>query len=294
MAVPTHGAKNYLQSLAYRAVIGTAMSLPYHKRVPFAGQAVRHIAGVAGWRKRIRDNLALIYPELQEHEIKWLVHKVPDNVGRTLIEIWSGREFRRRAREIPFTGSGVAALERAKEENRPTILITGHFGNYDAPRAALIERGYRVGGLYNPMANGYFNDRYVDAISSIGTPVFERSHSGKGQKEMVRFLKSGGAVGLVADHFMGHGVPIEFLGHPAKTALNPAKMAVKYDALFLPIYGLRLADGISFDIIADDPIPHGDPEEMTRAANASLEKLVRKHPEQWFWIHRRWKSSFGE
>ena len=293
MAVPTRGLNNYLQSLVYRALIGTAMSLPYHKRVPFAGRAVSHIAGLAGWRKRIRDNLALISPALPEREIRKLVQKVPDNVGRTLIEIWSGPEFRKRARDIPFTGEGVAALEEAKAENRPIILITGHFGNYDAPRAALIERGYRVGGLYIPMANGYFNDRYVKAISSIGTPIFERSRSGKGQKEMVRFLKSGGAVGLVADHFMGHGVPIEFLGHPAKTTLNPSKMAVKYDALLVPIYGLRLEDGISFDIIVDEPIPHGDPVTMTKAANASLERLVRRHPEQWFWVHRRWKTSYG-
>lgn len=294
MAVPTRRLSNFIQSLAYRAVIGTAMSLPYSKRVPFVGWAVSHIAGLAGWRKRIRNNLALIMPELTEPEIRKLVRKVPDNVGRTLIEIWSGQEFRARARDIPFTGSGVAALEKAKAENRPTVLITGHFGNYDAVRAALIERGYRVGGLYIPMANGYFNDRYVEAISRIGKPVFERSRSGKGQKEMVRFLKSGGAVGLIADHFMGHGVPIEFLGHPARTALNPAKMAVKYDALFVPIYGLRLEDGISFNVIVEDPIPHGDPMEMTRAATASLERLVRRHPEQWFWIHRRWKNSHGK
>ncbi len=294
MAVPTRGVSNYLQNLVYRAVIGTAMSLPYSKRVPFTGWAVGQIAGLAGWRKRIRDNLALVYPELSESEIRRLVRKVPDNVGRTLIEIWSGQEFRERARDFPFTGGGVAALEKAKAEKRPAIVITGHFGNYDAVRAALIERGYRIGGLYIPMANGYFNDRYVKAIGGIGTPIFERSRSGKGQKEMVRFLKSGGFVGLIADHFMGHGVPIEFLGHPARTALNPAKMALKYDALLVPIYGLRLDDGLSFEIIVDNPIPHCDPVEMTRAANASLETLVHRHPEQWFWIHRRWKLSHGE
>ena len=115
---------------------------------------------------------------------------------------------------------GYPHWKERKPENRPVVLITGHFGNYDAPRAALIERGYRVGGLYIPMANGFFNDRYVEAISRIGTPIFERSRSGKGQKEMVRFLKSGGAVGLVADHFMEHGVPIEFLGRPCED--NPS------------------------------------------------------------------------
>jgi len=63
MVVPTRGMNHYLQNLAYRALIGTAMSLPYARRVPFAGRAVSHIAGAAGWRKRIRDNPAPVSPE---------------------------------------------------------------------------------------------------------------------------------------------------------------------------------------------------------------------------------------
>ena len=120
------------------------------------------------------------------------------------------------------------------------------------------------------------------------TVVFERSR--KGLAQMVKFLKGGGIVGMVADHYMKHGQPIDFMGYPAWTALSAAEMAVKYDALVVPIYGLRHADGIGFDIIVDTPIPHGPPVEMTEAMNASLEKLVHAHPEQWFWIHRRWKE----
>ncbi|MCG6903848.1 MAG: lauroyl acyltransferase, partial [Rhodobacter sp.] len=77
---------------------------------------------------------------------------------------------------------------------------------------------------------------------------------------------------------------------PAWTALSAAEMAVKYDALVVPIYGLRHADGIGFDIIVDTPIPHGEPLTMTQAMNDSLARLVRDHMDQWFWIHRRWKT----
>ena len=224
-------------------------------------------------------------------EVARLARQVPDNFGRTLIEIYSGEEFIERIKHVPFTGEGVGALEEAKEQGRPVVLVTGHFGNYDAPRAALIARGYPVGGLYSPMSNAFFNDRYVAAISRIGLPVFERS--GKGLGKMVRHLKAGGIVGMVADHYMRRGVPIDFMGQPAWTALSAAEMAVKYDALAIPIYGLRHADGIGFDIIVDAPIPHGEPIAMTQAMNASLERLVRAHPEQWFWIHRRWKTPPG-
>lgn len=281
---------DFVINLAVRGFIGIALALPYRMRVPFMGWVMARIAApLAGWDKRIRANLRHIWPDLPETRVRELVRRVPDNFGRSYIEIYSGDAFKARVRDIAFTGPGVAALEEAGKNNRPVILITGHFGNYDAPRAALIARGYKVGGLYNPMSNPYFNAHYVAAISHLGTPVFERGR--KGLAEMVRFLKAGGMVGMVADHFMKHGVPLDFIGKPALTALSGAEMAVKYGALVIPIYGIRQPDGLSFDIRVETPIPHSDPETMTQAMNDSLSVLVRQHPEQWFWIHRRWKTA---
>ncbi len=292
MGQPTRGAKDFVQNLVFRAVIGTAMALPYDRRVAFCGRAISRMAQFTGWRQRVRDNLRLVMPDLPQDEVERLARKVPENFGRSLIESFSGEEFIARVAGVPLQGGGAAALQEACEAGRPVILITGHFGNHQAPRAALIARGYRVGGLYMPMANAFFNDRYVAELAHLGEPLFERSP--RGLAGMVRFLKSGGAVGMVADHYMAHGVPVEFLGRPAWTAVSAAEMAVKYGALVVPIYGLRRPDGLNFDIIADDTVAHGDPVEMTRAINASLEKLVRAHPEQWFWIHRRWKTPPGQ
>ena len=154
-------------------------------------------------------------------------------------------------------------------------------------RGALVARGYRVGGLYKPMKNPLFNDHYVKAISTIGEPLFPRGPDGLGA--MVRFLKSGGMLGLVMDQHMGHGAPITFFGKRAWTATSAADLALKYDAEIIPIYGIRRDDGLNFDIRAEAPIPKGDPVTMTQAINDSLEALVRQHMGQWFWIHRRWK-----
>lgn len=66
-------------------------------------------------------------------------------------------------------------------------------------------------------------------------------------------------------------------------------MALKYDAVLIPTYAIRQPDGLSFQIIVDPPIPQGTPEAMTQALNDNLERLIRRYPEQWFWIHRRWK-----
>jgi KDO2-lipid IV(A) lauroyltransferase len=286
---PPFALRPWLQDRAYRALIGGLLCLPYRLRVPLCGWVVsRIVAPLAGYRRRIRDNLALVLPDMPQAEVARLVREVPDNVGRTIIEIYSGAEFIARAASLPLSGAGVAALAEAHAANRPVILVTAHFGNYDASRAALIARGYRVGALYMPMTNRYFNAHYVRAISRIGTPLFPRGRAGLG--DMVRHLRSGGMLGLLVDQRMRHGAELSFFGHAALTALSAAELAMKYDALLVPTYGIRQPDGLGFEVVVEPPIPPGTPEAMTQALNDSLEALVRRHPEQWFWIHRRWKG----
>ena len=87
------------------------------------------------------------------------------------------------------------------------------------------------------------------------------------------------------------GAPqIDFLGQPARTATSAADLALRYDALLIPFYATRLPDGLSFAIDLEAPIAHSDAATMTAALSASLEVRVRANPEQWFWIHRRWKK----
>lgn len=285
---PTKIRTQRLRNMALRGLIGALLALPYRWRVPLCGWVMAYvIAPIAGYDKRVRDNLALIMPDLPQADVKRLMREVPRNVGRTLIEIYSGAEFVARATAEPLQGEGLAALDEAHAANRPVILVTGHFGNYDASRAALIARGYRVGALYRPMSDPEFNAHYVAAISRIGTPVFPRGRAGLA--DMVRFLRTGGMLGLLMDQHIGGGVELQFMGHPAMTALSAADLALKYNALVVPTYAVRRAGGLDFDIIIEPPIPHDTPEVMTQALNDSLEKLVRKHMDQWFWIHRRWK-----
>jgi len=277
------------RSLALKALISGLLILPYRWRVPLCGWFVsRIVAPLAGYDTRIAENLALILPYLQPAEVRRLKRAVPANLGRTLIEIYSGAEFVRRCTAEPLQGAGIAALDEANAAGRPVVLVTGHFGNYDASRAALIARGYRVGALYRQMDDPVFNDHYVRAISKIGTPVFPRGRQGLGA--MLRFLRSGGMLGMVMDQSVSHGEKLRFFDHPAMTSLSATELALKFDALLVPIYGVRRENGLDFDVIVEAPIPHSTPEEMTQALNDSLERLVRQHMDQWFWIHRRWKS----
>ena len=278
-----------LRARLLRGLIGGLLALPYGWRVPLCGWVTAHVIGpIAGYDRRIRDNLALVLPDLPAAEVRRLMRAVPDNAGRTLIEIYSGAAFVARATARPPEGEGLAALDAAHAAGRPVILVTGHFGNYDAARSSLIARGYRVGALYKPMADAAFNAHYVAAMEGIGRPMFPRGRAGL--SGMLRFLKGGGMLAMAIDQTMGHGAALTFFDREAITATSAADLALRHDALLVPFYGIREPDGLSFRVLVEAPVPPGTPEAMTQALNDSLERLVRRHPDQWLWIHRRWKG----
>jgi KDO2-lipid IV(A) lauroyltransferase len=278
----------WFQNLFLRGLFGLLLSLPYRIRVPLAGWCIsRIVAPVAGYRRRVRDNLARILPEMPAQERRRLEIEVPENVGRTLIEIYSGAEFVAHVKDTPVSGEGFDAILAAQGRGQGVILIAGHFGNYDVVRAVFAARGHPMAGLFNPMKNPYFNAHYTKTISAISQPMFARGRRGLG--EMVQFLRGGGMVGMLIDQHMSKGADLTFFGHRARTALSAAEMALKYNLLLVPVNAIRQPDGMSFRIEVEKSIPPGNPAKMTQALNDSLEAQVRKHPAQWFWIHRRWR-----
>lgn len=284
--------RHWTTNIGILGFLGLMKMLPYDLRLHLCGLTITHVvAPLTGARKRIRNNLALIMPELSASEVKSIVLGVPYHMGRSVMELYSGREFSDRISEIALDGPGLSALDQACNEGRGVMLITGHIGNYDAVRAALIERGFPVGSLYKPMKNSFFNEHYVKAMNDIGSPMFERGRHGLA--EMLRFLRSGGMVGVVLDQSISSAPLLNFMGKPARTALSAAEMALKQNALVVPCYGIRKPDG-SFDIIVEDPVAHDAPEAMTQTLNDSLENQVRAHPEQWMWTHNRWKNADNE
>jgi KDO2-lipid IV(A) lauroyltransferase len=274
---------------ALRGLLGVAGAMPYDRRVAFVGAVTRRlVAPLAGYHRRSDANLRLIFPDMPAAARRRIAHAAADNAGRTLAEIFSGAEFIDRVRDAPATGPGHAAIAEARAAGRPVILVSGHFGNYDVPRAWFAARGVQVGGLYKPLANQSFNEAYVEAIAGVSTPVFERGRRGLGQ--MVTFLREGGVLGVLFDQRIPKAATLDFLGQPARTAFSAAELCLKYDALMVPVYGIRGPDGLSFEFAAEAPIPHSDARTMMQAATDSLAARVRSDPGQYFWIHRRWKT----
>ena len=168
------------------------------------------------------------------------------------------------------------------------IFLTGHFGNYEALRWALLERGIEVGGLYRAMANVYFNAHYVRTMEDMSGPVFEQGR--RGTAGFVKHLKAGGLAVLLFDIYEKHGVRLPFMGQDAPTGLSAAELALKYDALLIPFFAVRQPDGLRFEVELDSPIAHSNAEAMMLEATQALETRVTRYPDQWFWIHRRWKA----
>ncbi|WP_299673588.1 lysophospholipid acyltransferase family protein [uncultured Roseobacter sp.] len=282
------GLKDRIVSAIIIGIIRLLTLLPYKTRVPVSGWVLSRIVGpLIGYRTRVRDNLSRIFPEMPLAEKEQLARAVPDHIGRTLAELFSPKDLIRTAAQTPVTGAGIDAVDAARDAGRPIILVSGHFGNYDIARSVLIQRGHKVGGLYRAMNYRGFNEFYVSRISQVGTPLFLRGRRGMG--EMVKFLKAGNAIALLIDQHMAAGAPLKFFGHTAYTALSAAELALRYDALLVPCYGVRQPDGLSFEMVLEAPVPHTTPEEMTQALNDSLEAQVRAHMAQWLWVHRRWK-----
>ena len=276
------------QNLILAGVIGVMRTLPYRWRVPVGGWVMRRlIAPVAGYAQRVRDNLALIWPDLPKDRVEDLVRRVCDNAGRTLAELYSPAEFKALVADTPILGVGLGPILDAQKEGRGVILVSGHFGNHDIARAVLAGKGMTTGALYRPQRNPYFDEHFAATIRVISEPLFARGR--KGLAEMVTHLRAGGMVGMLIDQHFHSGAPLDFLGHRALTALSAAQMALKYNCLLVPVYGIRQPDGLHFELIVEAPIPHSDAKTMTQALNDSLAAQVRLHPEQWFWVHRRWK-----
>ena len=170
------------------------------------------------------------------------------------------------------------------------LLVSGHFGQWEAVRGMLKARGIDVGALYRPLKNPYLQAMYFDQMSLSGSPLFPRSR--QGMRELVRHLRSGGIVAVLLDQYVQGGEPIDFLGKPAPTGIAIAALALKFGVPIIPAYGTREPDGLHVAIEFEAPIPPSTPEAMTQSAADSLAARVRARPEQYFWLHRRWVKRF--
>lgn len=222
-------------------------------------------------------------------ERRALCQDIGRNMGQTLFEIYHCAEFQTLHDRITTSGPGLAALEAARARGKGAIIVSGHFGQWEAIRADLKARGMETGAVYRPQQNRHYQRRLLAGIEAGGKPILE---TGKhGTRALIDHLRRGGFVAILLDEKTPDGARLPFLGQNALTSLAAARLALKYDIPMVPAYGTRVGQSSRFIVEFEAPIPPTDALTMTRAFNDSLSARIVETPDQWYWMLRRWHGA---
>ena len=278
-----------LQYAVIWAFLRCGRILPFPMRVKLGGALLGFaIAHLKTPRGRIESNLQRIFPEMSADERKKIINAVAKNFGKSFIEVLNNHSSTKYPELRHVSGPGLLALREAQASGRGAILVSGHFGQWDAARLFLKAEGTEVGAVYRPSNNTYFDRLFVPQIENAGRPAF--SSGRRGTLEMVRHIRAGGVVAILLDQRFHDGEKLDFMGQPAMTSTAAASMALKYDLPMIPVYCTRRGNSLHIDVEFEEPIPHSTPTEMTQLANDSLTRRVQETPGQWYWLHNRWST----
>ncbi len=252
-------------------------------------------AAVMRWfppaNRRFDREARRVFPDMKRSARARLGQDMGRHMGRTLFEIYHDAEFQTQLHKFRGSGPGLAALKEAQAAGKGAIIVSGHFGQWEAVRAVIRMHGFESGAVYRPHRNRHYERRIRNGIEAGGRPILATGSIGT--RALVRHLRGGGIISILLDEKYAEGVRIPFLGIDALTSLSAAQLALKYDLPMIPAYGIRIEDGNAFRVDFEAPIPHTDSITMTRAFNDSLSARIMANPEQWYWMLRRWGSEKG-
>jgi len=177
---------------------------------------------------------------------------------------------------------------------RPLFFLTGHFGNWEAGGYVLGLLGFRTYAVARVLDNPYLDDFLRRFREATGQKLLAK----KGDfDQMEAILRAGGVIATLADQDAGQrGLFVDFFHRPASTHKAVALLALEYNVPML-VTGIRhTGKPLSYEIVVEeliDPAEYaGNPDAvraMTQRFTAALERIIRQSPEQYFWLHRRWK-----
>lgn len=263
-----------------------------------AGMAVGRLAHAVlpHLRRNAETNLRLAMPELDEEERGKIRRGVFRNLGRQLGEVSRFPKLDRGNIESVVVYDGLENYLGAVGRGRGVILLTGHIGAWELSVYAHSIYGYPMSFLARRVDNPLLERMAASYRLRHGNRGIDKKNS---VREVVRTLKQGGVVGILADLNASReeGVFCDFFGISACTTAGVATLALRTGATVLPGY-------LTWDEAAGKHILHfekplatietGDPKEDVAANTAvyakTIERVVRRYPEQWLWIHRRWRT----
>ena len=220
-----------------------------------------------------------------------------DNLGRTAFEIAHLDRF-------DCTGRDPARVEvighehalAARDDGRPGIFVSGHYGNWELASLAATQSGIALTQVYRQANDTEIEKLIQHSRRRAGGATDFLPKGAKAAREIMKRLKAGGHLAMLIDQKLNTGTALPFFGRDAMTTTAHGEFAVRFNAPLITAHVERLG-GPRFRITIDPPIdptpepgetPNQAAERLTRLVNARLEGWIRERPDLWFWVHKRW------
>jgi Kdo2-lipid IVA lauroyltransferase/acyltransferase len=244
---------------------------------------------IPGSRKRVLGGLKRVFPDISDDEALALCKQIGRSSGRTISEILFNDIYKKHSELFDAKGPGLDVLRKAKSEGKGAIIVSAHFGQWEAIRHYLKSLDMETGAVYRENSNPWYERDFLTGIKHGGKPIVAKSAGGN--MRMVKHLRKGGFFALLVDQKFQRGPLIPFLGHDALTPTAAAELALRYDLPLVPAFGTRDDNGLNIHIDFEDPIAHSDALTMTREVNDHISARIMGKPEQWYWLHKRWDDT---
>lgn len=247
-------------------------------------------------REVAMNNLRYAYGiEMTSEEVRETALKVFENFGKVMFEVcWSWQLLGEKKLFNYFRVEGLDNMRKAILKNRGVLALTGHFGNWELLSVLTAVVGQPVSTVYRPLDFSPLNRFIEDFRLRFGCNLIHRR---KAIRTIMSALKNGEVVSVLLDQGVDwyEGVFVDFFGHRACTNQAMARLALKTNAPVVPVFLIREEKCFTATFLPEVPlIRTGDPikdvEVNTENYNRAIESIIRRYPDQWFWVHRRWKN----
>jgi len=292
----THG----IEYAAVRLLALPLQLLPHQSAVTLGARIGRAANNI--WISRHRviiRNLEIAFGDsLSEAEREELARDIFANLGRTVAEICRFPKLTREDILNMVTSEGIESFQEVLDYGKGAILVGSHFGNWELAGAYINALGFPVDFLIRGQHNRLV-DNYLTGLR-IG-PGIRVLHSDRGgMKDIIRALHNNRQVAIVSDQHAGsNGILIKFFGQLVSVPRAPATLAVKLGCPIISGYIRRNPDNTHLCVfqkpLYPDPQtePNADILRLTKVYTGRFEDMIRSHPDQWLWTHRRFKPLPG-
>ena len=282
--------------LAVRVVVCVLQMLPYATAMRLS-EALAWLVYKLDRRHRLvaDDNLRHAFPPLDAAGRDRLVRAVYRHfLGMAVSLVFLPRLFHTASWKRYLEFSDARQLLSVLLSGRPLLLVTGHFGNWELGNVALGVLGFRPASIARRLDNPHLHRLVLSLRARQGQALLDKTED---YDKMLAVLESGGMLATLGDQDAGQrALYVDFFGRPASTHKAMALMALQFGTPVVVIGIARLGEPMRHRLLVEDVIMpeeydgHADAvRSMTERLTAGLERMARKHPEQYFWLHRRWK-----